>query len=363
MLRTVPDTGTEEIELYIRTYYSLMRTTDAIKIQTLVESYMAINSSLHIYAREATIDTSALVYCSLRLPLEIIQADLVVLGQFESDFERAGYGEVEAWERVHAAGRRRRSHFNGSNILAVMIASRSDIDDIVPILTAFQIEWNKIHDVFRTNRQAKDLLKVCLDSDVPTEETLSQLADVLTITDDDFSRLQSAWKSDFWPYLNAIANRRLNLSLQLLAGSQVKYRKAVGVWWNNLNSDYESDGGSLQSAAVYFVSSNTHSIANLVSGYAASIQNQLLSFIQQTGNIDLLNEWDTLQPDDIQVHNYFYYLLKKYQSHFPTSIQEMVSAEESVGMFRIPAIHGFDIEAQVIRLQNLDPAKLDPRLM
>ena len=30
--------------------------------------------------------------------------------------------------------------------MACFIASRSDIDDVIPILTAYQIEWNKIHD-------------------------------------------------------------------------------------------------------------------------------------------------------------------------------------------------------------------------
>jgi hypothetical protein len=32
MERTVPTTGSEEIELYIRTYYSLLRTTDEVHL-------------------------------------------------------------------------------------------------------------------------------------------------------------------------------------------------------------------------------------------------------------------------------------------------------------------------------------------
>ncbi len=30
--------------------------------------------------------------------------------------------------------------------LAAFIASVSDIDDLIPMLTAYQIEWNKLHD-------------------------------------------------------------------------------------------------------------------------------------------------------------------------------------------------------------------------
>jgi hypothetical protein len=70
--------------------------------------------------------------------------DYVLVGQIEKSFLDAGYGVTE-WERVYAPGRRRRMHFDGEGTLAVFIASRSDIDDLIPMLTAYQIEWNKLH--------------------------------------------------------------------------------------------------------------------------------------------------------------------------------------------------------------------------
>jgi len=51
MDRTVPRTGSEEIELYLRTFYSLLRSTAEVKIQTLEEVHANINSSLHPQAR------------------------------------------------------------------------------------------------------------------------------------------------------------------------------------------------------------------------------------------------------------------------------------------------------------------------
>src|SRR5687767_15706084 len=62
MDRTVPKTGSEEIELYMRTYYSLLRSTHTIQIETLVETHMAIESSLHVNARNPYPDASALTY-------------------------------------------------------------------------------------------------------------------------------------------------------------------------------------------------------------------------------------------------------------------------------------------------------------
>ena len=52
MDRTVPQTGSEEIELYMRTYYSLLRSTGVIQMETLVESHTAMESSLHVKARD-----------------------------------------------------------------------------------------------------------------------------------------------------------------------------------------------------------------------------------------------------------------------------------------------------------------------
>jgi len=49
MQRTVPHTSSDPIALLMRTYYSLLRTTEAVPIHSLVESYFAMNSSLHIH--------------------------------------------------------------------------------------------------------------------------------------------------------------------------------------------------------------------------------------------------------------------------------------------------------------------------
>jgi len=53
--------------------------------------------------------------------------------------------DILGWEAVKAPARRRRWYHDGRNTLAVLIASTSDIDDLVPTLVAFQIEWNKMH--------------------------------------------------------------------------------------------------------------------------------------------------------------------------------------------------------------------------
>jgi hypothetical protein len=54
MERTVPSTASEEIDLYQRTYYSLLRSTAEVQIRTLEEAHARMNSLLHPEARETS---------------------------------------------------------------------------------------------------------------------------------------------------------------------------------------------------------------------------------------------------------------------------------------------------------------------
>ena len=74
----------------------------------------------------------------------------IVMGQDPELFARAGVGPLDDWEPVEAPARRRRWYDGGGDTLAVLLASASDVDDLVPTLVAFQIEWNKINQRMRT---------------------------------------------------------------------------------------------------------------------------------------------------------------------------------------------------------------------
>ncbi|MEL7236180.1 MAG: hypothetical protein AAGK74_16870, partial [Chloroflexota bacterium] len=205
MDRTVPRTGSEEIELFMRTYYSLLRSTDTIQIETLVESHKAMDSSLHVHARSDTPDTSALMYSSLRLPACMMDVNEILLGQLEKGFEEAGYAGVTQWERVSAPARRRRMHFDGKQTLAAFIASRSDIDDMVPIITAYQIEWNKMHRLLQ-GEVARLFLNQNLNRNAPlTDGETDLLASVLNIKPADLKRVLMAWGDSFMPTLHRMA--------------------------------------------------------------------------------------------------------------------------------------------------------------
>src|SRR5579884_2871242 len=138
------EAGKREVEMYIRTFHTLLRSSGEVGLKALVQAHYNIDSALHPDARSTRPDMSAFIYSVLRLPSSILYCNLVLLGQSEDVFLQQGF-HVDGWEAVTASARRRKWFYDGRETLAVYVASVSDTDDIVPILVAFQIEWNKMY--------------------------------------------------------------------------------------------------------------------------------------------------------------------------------------------------------------------------
>ena len=360
MERTTPSRRSDELALYIRTYYSLLRSTEEVQIQSLVEAHTRINSALHVKAKESTPDMAAFIYVVLRMPACLSEARLIVMGQSEQVFANNGYPDVEKWEAVNAVGRRRYYFFDGDETIAVYIASRSDIDDMIPSLTAYQIERRKLNKIL--NKPA--VIKLLSDSlnEWLSDSALEKLSDLSQIPVEDLDRLQSIWGAEFSANLLRIAEEKQSLSVKLLAGSLADYRRATRSWWTHV-CQVVSDI-HFEDHPIYFVSSNTHSLANLLSGFALAQESDLVSFIESRGPADLKYEYSDILEHNVPSSraNFLYYALKKYEAIHPQVAIDRISHEESLGIKRAPSHHVFDIEVQVIEMSKLQPENLDPRL-
>jgi hypothetical protein len=361
MDRTVPKTGSEEIQLYMRTYYSLLRSSHLIQIETLVESHLAMESSLHPLARSNQPDTSALTYASLRLPDCILDTQQILIGQIERSFVEAGYTDIREWQRVTAPGRRRRMHFDGKGLLAVFIASRSDIDDIIPTLTAYQIEWNKLHILLQVD-DAKAILAAKRGKKF-SEEEYALIAETIYLSYEELRRLEVIWGDRFTETLYQISQRRKQLGLRMLAGSLADYRRATAYWWSEV--DAQMDEIDLEDRPVYFVSSNTHCLVNLLTGFAQREEHNLAEYIEQFSKGDLVAEYQSIRDsgDRKGLDNLLYYVLKKYLADRGQKARDSLTADErTIGIYRVPSRHGFDVEAQVIDLKRLRLDWMDKRI-
>lgn len=361
MERTVPRTESDEIDLFVRTYYSLLRSSGEVAIDALVESHEGMVSLLHPHANSPVLDVSALVYSSLRLPACAVDTRLILLGQRSAVFERWGY-PVGHWEEVMAKARRRRAYYDGDETLALTITSRSDIDDIIPVLTAYQIEWNKLHLVLRT-AQGRRFIKQLEVNRVLTEDELATLAAAAGVDMDDILRLYAAWDSDTVRILTAIAEAPKKFAVRLLAGSLTDYRKAMRYWWLNVHDS--TPNINYEDRRVYFISSNTHAVVNLWSGYGLQKQQEVLDYIGSAGHTDLLAEYESIEAAAVpsSQENFFYYAMKKYmQNNGDEASREQAEVEAEIGIERVSSEGGFALDTQVIEIGQVNTEWIDPRL-
>ena len=139
-------------ELYVRTYMTLLRSSGTVRVRALEAAHIRMRSSLHPLADQTAPDAGAFIYAMQRLPLCITDVSAVVIGQEGEQFRAVLGPDVEGWERVEAAARRRAWRWNERDTLTVHASSPSDLDDVVPCLVAYQIEWNKLHALLEAHR-------------------------------------------------------------------------------------------------------------------------------------------------------------------------------------------------------------------
>ena len=357
------EAGKREVEMYIRTYNTLLRSSGEISLKALVQAHYNIDSSLHPEARSPYPDMSAFIYSVLRLPSAIIHCDLVLLGQSEDVFLQQGF-QVDHWQAVTASARRRKWFYDGNNTLAVYVASVSDTDDIVPILVAFQIEWNKMYYLLNADPTTMQILETRMDHASPVfAEIRKVLRERLHIAVDDWERLEVIWGDRLWENLLTIGRQRKSFALRFLGGSHVGYVRATRQWWEPVEKLLGTLG--LQDRPVYFVSSNTHSLVNLMSGALLRRDNELTKFALSGEDPYLADECRKLQQGIVPGNwqNFLYFLSREW-IRTPAGkefTRQRTQEEEERGIWYINARHGLEIDAQVFELARLRPMDVDPR--
>jgi hypothetical protein len=347
-----PSNLSDEVELYQRTYSTLLRSSGETRLRVLESSHMAMGSSLHPLADSDEIDLGAFIYAIRRLPDSIVRIKIVVMGQEAALFRRAGIGPLEQWDAVEAAARRRRWYDSGDEVLAVLLASESDVDDLVPTLVAFQIEWNKIR-------------RRMMAAGWPPAEgaTPEGCAVALGGAADDWARLADAWGEHFEERLQAIADEGKSMRVRMLGGTQVGYQRMTRRWWAPVRAEMNSQ--SLGDAPLYFISSNTHSLSNLVTGLARERDAELVEFVEREGAPDLRDELARFSQGatDGSWENFMYFVARDFfDAGGPELRRKRHEAEVAAGVEHIRSKTALRVPAQVIPLAKLHPSRLDPRL-
>src|SRR5438093_1758418 len=84
-------TSKQDVELYIRTYTTMLRSSGEVKIKALEQAHLNADSALHVNARDKAPDMSAFFYCVQRLPECIMRVRRVLMGQSAEVVARQGF--------------------------------------------------------------------------------------------------------------------------------------------------------------------------------------------------------------------------------------------------------------------------------
>jgi hypothetical protein len=340
-------TGRHAVELYVRTYTTMLQSSGDIKIESLVQAHLGMGSVLHPLAAEPQSDMGALLYTIRRLPEAISRCRHVVMGQSPQGFRAVLGADILSWNAVKAPARRRRWYQDGTT-LAVLIASNSDIDDLVPTLVAYQIEWNKLHGLVK---------------DVELDGEQARLA--AGASEDDWRRLHDAWGESFDETLALIKRDECKIVMRLVGGSHLGYARNASRWWLPIAAAMDELG--VREAPVYFVSSNAHSLINVLTGVARQFDTEIRDFIHRT-QPELDEERRKLEAGHSRASpdNWLYYSARQlFDFHPERERQRQLRAEmEAANGIRHIAARGTGVDsaAQVFKLSQLDPSAIDTRV-
>jgi hypothetical protein len=343
----------DEVELYQRTYNTLLRSSGETALRVLEPAHRAMGSSLHPLADSDEPDLGAFLYAIRRMPDSVADgARLVILGQEAEVFAKNGIA-ISEWEEADAPARRRRWHYAGDGTHAILIASASDVDDLIPTLVAFQIEWNKLRVRQRAAGWPPD-----------HEPTDDECAELLGGTPEDWARLREGWGERFMARMRLNAEERMNIRVRMLGGTQVGYARMTRRWWQPVHSALAEQ--ELVDRPLYFVSSNTHSLVNIATGVAREREQVLVEFVEQLPEDDILHtELDAFREGRTEGswENFLYFVARLYfDSHGEEGRQARRRSEAECGVSHIRSTTALRVPAQIIPLSKLSRRRLDPRL-
>ncbi|MBU4210401.1 hypothetical protein KKC08_00765 [Patescibacteria group bacterium] len=336
----------EKIKKHIDFYYNALKPQVELKLSSLTETYKEIKPLLHKDLSSPFLDTSALNYALSRLPPSIFFAKKILILQDTDQLKIAGT-IAKSWKKETALSRRRSTFYNFfTQTLAFLISSDSDIDDLINLLIAYFLEMDKIRQL--KEKQFNKLIK---------NEDYSQLG----IDDKKWQKLKKIITPDWQKKFSSILNQN-NLIIKLHSRQEEKYHQTAKNWW--LTSTSGLPILDISSSSVYLVSSNLHSLSNIVGTFVYTKQNEIFNYMAQNFP-NLYKKWQRIKStgDELRVNDFLYYISSKYFQNNPEILKEKESFELGIGIKTIKLGDKLPCDMQSIPISAITKAiTVDPYL-
>jgi hypothetical protein len=193
-----------------------------------------------------------------------------------------------------------------------------------------------------------------------------RIAELLGVAPEGYAQLVEAFGAGADASLQILATKKLDLRIRMLATSHSQYQRAAVRWWSGVEPAYLRPNGPVRRPAIYFVSSNTHAIANLVGGSALAHRAEILEYVARRNPEGLREKVDDAvrSGDASRLAPLLYYLLRGWihESKDDSRVHAIRAFESASGILHLSQPGHIDVDAQLIELSKVDPARVDPRL-
>ena len=326
-----PKSSERSIQDHLKHYYSQIRSNQDFPVSSLYNYYRILRPSLHKQLESGVLDISALNYALSRLPNCILATRQVIIAQSREQLSSAGI-DISGWEVQGSPARRRQNYFDRvTKTLVVLINSDSDIDDFINCLICLQLERLKLS---KLDQYQLGLLD--------TEENYSVLG-VDAATWQKFKKILGAnWQENL-----RLFTQNVDTNIHCLPQDDKFIIDTVANWWHKVSLSSMIFG--FEETPIYFVSSNLHSLTNLIGGYVNDRQDQIIGHISQNYP-DLYQQWQELKTgtNTLRVIDFLYYISSKFFKDITAEVTAKTSYEESLGIKRLNIKSQLPCDVQLI---------------
>ncbi len=130
------------------------------------------------------------------------------------------------------------------------------------------------------------------------------------------------------------------------------YQQSAQDWWTNVVSKSITVG--LSELPIYFISSNLHSLTNIIGGYANKHQDDILKYVEEY-RPELSDLWGKIRAggSELRVLDYLYYASSKYYQSSPDIIRDKSQHESDLGIKNINPVGDLVVGTQIIPVSSL----------
>lgn len=350
--------GGDQVSRYQHSYQQSLHTHSEFKLESILRDYQRVGSSLHRGADSDEIITTAFLYSCNRLPNCLPQVKEIVVASSIQALEEHGLGQAaKAWQQVHADKRRRMAFFDRRSKLILLVTSLSDLDDVIPGLCAYQIEWNKMHRHLASQGLADELANGRLRASAVD----TRLRQALGLNRADHETFKALWGDGWDNKMAAIAASPKDFQVRILPLLEDDFRQLSRKWWETVLDKFAAH--DISNRPVYVVTSNNHSLVNLVLGFAQRHQNRIRQYARNNCDEEFIGTMRRLEVEDPQTcRNLLYLAQTDLLAEDPDLARVKSEMESANGIWRTRPLPPLLAEAQLIELGKLDPLSMDPRL-